>query len=190
MKRLILILPIVLLAACASRTPKKIVIVPAIVPSRPVQDLDNVRRAEDVSEYRFGRYVDPGSRLLMHEAHPVYRIERNAAWNLRSDASSKSRRTTANAPVAATPPDDAVVAEINKQKAATKAFTEQTATLNQRLAGLAESLAQTKQLAEQQLLQQRDITVLKSRLNAVEKERAEKPATAATNKAATTEENW
>ena len=49
-------------------------------------------------------------------------------------------------------PDDAVVAEINKQKAATKAFTDQAATLNQRLSGLTEAVVQTKQMAEQQLL--------------------------------------
>lgn len=190
MKRLIFILPVVLLAACASRTPKKIVVVPAIVPSQRVQGVDNVRRAEEVSEYRFGRYVDPGSRLVMHEGHPVYRIERSAAWNLHPDGSSKPTRTTSNAPVATTTPDDAVVAEINKQKAATKAFTEQTATLNQRLSALAEAVAQTKQLAEQQLLQQRDIATLKTRLNAVEKERANKPTNSSTNKAAPMEESW
>lgn len=190
MKRLILILPIVLLAACASRTPKNIVVVPAVASSRPVNDLDNVRRAEAVLEYRFGRYVDPDSRLVMHEAHPVYRIEKGAAWNLRPDGSSKSTPTAVNAPVRATSPDDAVVAEVNKQKAATKAFTEQTATLNQRLAALTEAVAQTRQIAEQQLLQQRDITALKTRLNAVEKERADKPTNAATTKPASIEENW
>ena len=93
-------------------------------------------------------------------------------------------------PVASTSPDDAVVAEINKQKAATKVFTEQATTLNQRLAGLTEAVVQTKQMAEQQLLQQRDIAALKSRLNAVEKERAEKPATAASKPPAPADEKW
>ena len=190
MKRLLLTLPIILLAACASRTPRKIVIVPAAAPSRSVDESESVRRPEEIRQYRFGRYVDPGSRLVMHEAHPVYRIEKAAAWNLRPDGTSASTRAPANLPVASTAPDDAVVAEINKQKAATKAFTEQAATLNQRLAGLTEAVIQTKQRAEQQLLQQRDIAALKSRLNAVEKERADKPANAASKTPAAVEEKW
>ena len=187
MKRLLFILPIIFLSACASRTPKRIVVVPAVAPSRSVDEA-SVRRPEEVRQYRFGRYVDPGSRLLMHEAHPVYRIERPAAWNLRPDGASKGTRTVINPPVASASPDDATVAEINKQKAATKAFTEQAATLNQRLSGLTDAVIQTKQMAEQQLLQQRDIAVLKSRLNAAEKERAEKPANAASKMPVAVEE--
>ena len=45
-------------------------------------------------------------------------------------------------------------------------------------------------MAEQQLLQQRDIAALKSRLNAVEKERAEKPSTATSMTPVAKEENW
>ena len=190
MKRLLLILPVLLLPACASRTPKKIVIVPAVVPSRPVDELASVRRPEQVRQYRFGRYVDPGSRLVMHEAHPVYRIERTANWNLRPDGSSKATRALTTAPVTPTSPDDAVVAEINKQKVATKAFTEQAATLNQRLSSLTDAVTQTKKMAEQQLLQQRDIAALKSRLNAVETERAAPPSNAVSNTPAATEEKW
>jgi hypothetical protein len=189
MKRLLLNLPIILLAACASRAPKKSLIVPAVTPGSSIDEA-SVRKPEEIRQYRFGRYVDPGSRLVMHEAHPVYRIERTAGWNLRPDGTSASTRTLANAPVASPAPDDAVVAEINKQKAATKAFTEQTAKLNQRLSGLTEAVVQTKQMAEQQLLQQRDIAALKSRLNAVEKERAEKPASAASKPPAALEEKW
>jgi len=189
MKRLLLTLPLILLAACASRPPKKIVVVPAFAPSTSVDEA-TVRRPEEVRQYRFGRYVDPGSRLVMHEAHPVYRIERTAGWNLRPDGSSKSTRALASVPVISTSPDDAVVAEINKQKAATKAFTEQATNLNQRLTGLTEAVVQTKKVAEQQLLQQRDIAALKSRLNAVEKERAATPSNAASKTPAATEEKW
>ncbi|MGB8168126.1 MAG: hypothetical protein WCF18_11585 [Chthoniobacteraceae bacterium] len=190
MKHLLLTLPIILFAACASRAPKKIVIVPAAVPSRSVDELESVRRAEQVRQYRFGRYVDPGSRLVMHEAHPVYRIERGAGWNLRPDGATPPARVLANPALASASPDDAVVAEINQQKAATKAFTEQAATLNQRLSGLTEAVVQTKRMAEQQLLQQRDIAALKSRLNAVETERAATPSNAASKTPAATEEKW
>ena len=87
-------------------------------------------------------------------------------------------------------PDDAVIAEINKQKATTKVFTEEAATLNQHLAGLTEAVNQTKQIAQQQLLQQRDIAALKSRLDEVEAERASKAAPSTTKSPAGQEENW
>ena len=45
--------------------------------------------------------------------------------------------------------NDAVVAEVNKQRAATRAFTEQTASLNQKLAELAEVVGQTQEIAKQ-----------------------------------------
>ena len=188
MKRLLLAIPI-LLAACASKPPKKVVIVPAVVPSRPV-DEGSVRRAEEVRQYRFGRYVDPGSRLVMHEAHPVYRVERTAGWDLRPDGAQRPTPAAAQTRVASSSQDDAIIAEINKQKAATKAFTEQAATLNQRLSGLTEAVTQTKQMAQQQLLQQRDIAALNTRLNAVEKERAATPPNAASKIPAAVEEKW
>ena len=189
MKRLVLFVPIVLLAACASKPPKKIVIVPAVVPSQAVSDPESVRRSEEIREYRFGRYVDPGNHQVMHEAHPVYRVEKTADWNLLPDGSSTSTRAPANATVPSTAPNDAVVAEINKQKAVTKAFSEQAATLNQRLSGLTDAVTLTKQMAEQHLLQQRDIAALKSRLDAIEKEHA-KSASAASKTPAAPEENW
>lgn len=113
----------ILFAACASRTPKKIVVVSAFAPGNSVDEA-TVRRPKEVRQYRFGRYVDAGTRLVRHEAHPVYRIERAAGWNLRPDGSTKSTSALATAPVASSPPDDALVAEMNKQEAATKGSTE------------------------------------------------------------------
>ncbi len=189
MKPILLALTAILLAACASNPPKKIVFVPGILPDREMEGT-TVRKPEEVRQYRFGRYVDPGCRLVMHEAHPVYRIERTAGWELRPSGALQSTRTVANEVVAAAPPDDAVIAEINRQKAATKTFTEQAATLNQRLSGLTDAVVQTKQMAEQQLLQRRDIAALNSRLTAFEKERADKPANTASKPAAAPEEKW
>jgi hypothetical protein len=190
MKRLALILPATLLAACASSTPKKVVIVPAVAVGQRIADSTNIRLAEGVTEYRFGRYVDPGDHLVMHEAHPVYRVEQTAGWNLRPEGTSPSRRAQAVPAAGAVTPDDAVIAEINKQRATTKVFTEEAATLNQHLVGLTEAVNQTKQIAQQQLLQQRDIAALKSRLDDVEAERAGKPAPMSTKSPAAQEENW
>jgi hypothetical protein len=71
MKSIILIAPVFLLASCASHPPKKIVVVPAVEPSRSVRSIATVRVPEQVREYRFGRYVDPGDRSVMHEEHPL-----------------------------------------------------------------------------------------------------------------------
>jgi hypothetical protein len=190
MKRFALILPVTLLVACASSTPKKVVIVPAVAVGHRIADSTNIRRAEEVTEYRFGRYVDPGDRLAMHEAHPVYRVEQTEGWNLRPEGTSPLNRVQAFPTASAVMPDDAVIAEINKQKATTKVFTEAAATLNQHLAGLTDAVNQTKQIAQQQLLQQRDIAALKSRLDEIETERAGKTAPSATKNPAGPEENW
>jgi hypothetical protein len=148
--------------ACASRPPKAIVITPA---SRRVADASTVRLPERVREYRFGRYVDPGDRSVMHDAHPVYRVEDSAAWNLRP--SPGGARSNTAPPAASTPPEkDAALAELNKQRAATRAFTEQTTALNQRLAELAQAVGQTQEIAKQNLALKREIVSLRDRMDA------------------------
>ena len=150
------------LTACASRPPKAIVITP---PSRRVADASTVRLAERVREYRFGRYVDPGDRSVMHDAHPVYRVEDSATWNLRpSPGGARTNTVTANA---APPEKDAALAELNKQRAATRAFTEQTAALNQRLAELSQAVGQTKEIAKQNLALKQEIVALRDRMDAL-----------------------
>jgi hypothetical protein len=168
MKLLFLLLPAICLAACASHPPRKIVIVPAVEPSHFVRDNASVRIPEQIREYRFGRYVDPADRLMMHEGHPVYRIERTNAWNLRPDRNGTPASSPEPVQTVATQRNDEVLAEINKQKAATKAFTEQAAGLNQRLTELAQALNQTGQVAKQNVLLQQSISSLKTRLDELE----------------------
>jgi hypothetical protein len=186
MKPLIALLPAILLAACASQQPKKIVIVPAIESSHFAAPSTNLRIPEQIREYRFGRYIDPGDRSVMHEAHPVYRIERTNAWNLRPERGSGTASVSESPqPLPAT---DAVIAEINKQKAATKAFTDQAAGLNQRLADVAQALAQTAQVAKQNVILQQSITSLKNRVDELETGMRNAPASPRPAKAP--EENW
>jgi hypothetical protein len=149
--------------ACASRPPKAIVITPS---SRRVADASTVRLPERVHEYRFGRYVDPGDPAVMHDSHPVYRVEDSAAWNLRPSPSS-ARNNTATTVVGTSPEKDAALAELNKQRAATRAFTEQSAALNQRLAELAQAVGQTKEIAKQNLALKQEIVVLRDRMDAL-----------------------
>jgi hypothetical protein len=186
MKRLIALLPAIFLAACASQPPKKIVIVPAIESSHFAAPNSNLRIPEQIREYRFGRYIDPGDRSVMHEAHPVYRVERANTWNLRPERGSGT--ASLPEPSQSFPANDGVIAEINKQKAATKAFTDQAAGLNQRLADVAQALAQTAQVAKQNLILQQSITSLKTRVDEIETRIRNAPANS--KPATVPEENW
>ena len=75
MKRLLLF-PIIFLTACASHSSKNSAASPA--PAGEPVGSDGLRTDEQLKEYRFGRYVDPRDPLVMHEAHPTYRVETTA----------------------------------------------------------------------------------------------------------------
>ncbi len=171
----LLLLAVLLLSACAAR-PQKIVAVAAAPAGRPVS-ADGLRTAEQLKQYRFGRYVDARDPLVMHEGHPVYRIETNARWDLRPGRGAAPRgQDTVQASSASA--NDAVVAEVNKQRAATRAFTEQTAALNQKLNELGEAVGQTQEIAKQNLALKRDVAVLRENLNALDAQlRQRKPPT-------------
>jgi len=161
MKTLILI-PTLFLAACASQPSRKIVIVPAVDAGTAPQ---SIRSSEQVKAYQFGRYADPSDRLVMHEAHPIYRIEKSASWNLRGDGPQISSAAK-NAALA--PERDALVAEVNRQKAATKALIDQTSSLNQKLAPVVSSVAEAQKVSQENLTLKNDLTEMKKRLETVE----------------------
>ena len=173
MKNLLLI-PIIFLSACSS-THRHPLALRATPVGRPVRS-SGLRTEDQLKEYRFGRYVDARDPLVMHEGHPVYRVETSAHWDLRpNDKSSLPRRDIVQS--LSVSANDAVVAEVNKQRAATQAFTEQTAALNQRLKELGDAVAQTKEMTEQNLALKRDVAALRQQLDAVEaKLPAQKPA--------------
>ncbi|MBA2270759.1 MAG: hypothetical protein H0W20_09200 [Chthoniobacterales bacterium] len=174
MKQLLL-LPMLLLSACASHPPKKVIVAPATPLGRPVRS-DGLRFDDQLREYRIGRYVDARDPLVMHEGHPVYRVESSARWDLRpgSTVPRSPRGTVTTTSVSS---NDAVVAEVNKQRAATRAFTEQTAALNQRLTELGEAVGQTQEIAKQNLALKREVAALRDNLNALDAQlRQRKPA--------------
>ena len=164
MKKLLL-LPIILLSACSSTHQH-----PSVFRAKPVGRLvssNGLRTDDQLREYRLGRYVDGHDPLVMHEGHPVYRVETSAHWDLRpNDKASLLRRDIVQSPSVSA--NDAVVAEVNKQRAATQAFTEQTATLNQRLTDLGEAVAQTKEIAQQNLALKRDVTALREQVDTLQ----------------------
>ena len=164
MKYLILI-PAILLTACASHAPRKVAVPPSAI-GTPVGS-DGLRTDEQLKQYQLGRYTDPRDPLAMHEGHPLYRIETTARWDLRSNnPASPGKRNTLQSPSVSA--NDAVVAEVNKQRAATRAFTEQTATLNQRLAELGHAVEQTQEVAKQNLELKRDVATLREQLNSLD----------------------
>jgi len=124
----------------------------------------------------------------MHEGHPVYRIESSARWDLRpNNNSSLPRRDIVQTSNVST--NDAVVAEVNKQRAATRAFTEQTAALNQKLNSLGEVVGQTQEVAKQNLELKRDVAALRKHLDELDSQlRDRKPP--ASSPSPSPEDRW
>ena len=163
----LLFIPIIFLFACASHSPKAHSAASVAAPVGKPANSDALRTDEQLKEYRFGRYIDPRDPLTMHEAHPIYRVENSARWDLRPrTAPSISPRKTATAPSSST--NDAVVAEVNKQRVATRAFTEQTAALNQKLTELSQAVGQTEEIAKQNLSLKKDVADLREHLDAID----------------------
>lgn len=166
MKQQLLLIPIVFLSACASHSTKAPVALRASPVGQSVS-ADGLRLEDELKEYRFGRYVDARDPLVMHEGHPIYRVENSAHWDLRpNDKSASPRRNIVQTPSLSI--NDAVVAEVNKQRAATRAFTEQTAALNQKLGELSQAVGQTEEIAKQNLALKHDVADLREHLDALD----------------------
>lgn len=179
------LLPIFFLAACASH-PRKTVSSQAPV-GRPIGS-DGLRTNEQLKEYRLGRYVDARDPFSMHEGHPLYRVETSARWDLRpNNGATPPRRNTV--PPASVSTNDAVLAEVNKQRAATRAFTEQTAALNQRLTELGHAVEQTREVAKQNLELKRDVATLREQLDSLDTKLRERKAPTASS-SPSPEDKW
>ena len=169
MKPIVLLAFVFVFAACSSHPPKTIPVASTAAPlSRSVIDPSGIRLAEQIREYRFGRYVDSSDPLVMHDAHPVFRVEETATWNLRPASKAQSGRSGGTSPSPVASQRDAELAELNKQRAATRAFTEQTAALNQRLAELTKAVAQTQEVAKQNVLLKQEMASIRERLDALQ----------------------
>lgn len=195
--RILRILPLLMLASCAS-DPKPIVTrmnndVPGT--TLPSEGIESVRYSENIKSYNIGRYVDPNNGLMMHEAHPVYRVETTAKWNLHPNGPA----SVAFGPVvqiidpahkdAPTTPE--IVAEVSKQKAATQAVIDQGERLNRTLTQLSTAMNESRQAGEQNQQLKKDLDLTKQRLDALEAElrnkQKEDPAPHATDE---TTKSW
>lgn len=110
-----LLIVTLLAAGCASRKPAT---PPGLRPLVP-EPQAGLRLPEVVQSYHLGRHIDPAHPDLMSEAHPVYRIEADATWDLRPGAQpwAVMGPDPAHAPA---PLNDAITAELNRQKDATE----------------------------------------------------------------------
>lgn len=149
MKYLALI-PLVFVASCASRP--QLVVRPA--PPAAVEPVEAVRYSEVVRAYYVGRFVDPNHPDTMNEQHPVYRIESSARWNLHPGSARTANLLNPPPDAAFAPPpaNDAVTAEMNRQREATERVMSEAARLSRSYEELQTIFSQMKTVARNNVL--------------------------------------
>jgi hypothetical protein len=172
----IYLIPLLLLSACASNRTPRLLNMSRPVPGTtlPGDDIESVRYSENIKAYNVGRYVDPNNALVMHERHIVYRVETTAKWNFHPDAPA----TVALGPAVQIidparkdgPTTAEVIAEVNRQKAATQTVIDQGKRLNDSLTRISTALDASKQVAEQNRQLRTEIDLTKQRLDLLETE--------------------
>jgi hypothetical protein len=170
------LIPLLLLSACASNHEPTVLNMPRAIPGTtlPSDGIESVRYSENIKAYNLGRYVDPNNTLAMHERHVVYRVETTAKWNLHPntpatialgpavqiiDPARKDGPTTAE-----------IIAEVNRQKAATQTVIDQGKRLNDTLTQISTALDASKEVAEQNRQLKTEIGLTKQRLDLLETE--------------------
>ena len=173
------LIPFLILTGCSS---PRIVQMPPAVPGTTLspEEMESVRYAENIKAYSVGRYVDPNNNLIMEERHVIYRVETTPKWNLHPNGSPA---VSLGPPLAiidtakyAAPVNAEVIAEVNRQKAATQALLNQQTKLNQTFSQLGGTFQVVRQMDEQNLQLKQELTVTQKRLDALEDEMRSKPA--------------
>jgi hypothetical protein len=149
MKYLTLI-PLVFVASCASRP--QLVVRPA--PPATVEPVEAVRYSEVVRAYYVGRFVDPNHPETMHEQHPIYRIETSARWNLHPSSAHSVNLLNPPPDAAFAPPptNDALLAEMNRQREATARVMSEAVQLSRSYEELQNIFSQMKTVARNNAL--------------------------------------
>lgn len=143
-------IPLVFVASCASRP--QLVIRPA--PPAAVEPVEAVRYSEVVRAYYVGRFVDPNHPETMNEQHPVYRIESSARWNLHPGPTTTANLLNPPPDAAFAPPptNDAVTAEMNRQREATERVMSEAVRLSQSYGELQKVFSEMKTVARNNAL--------------------------------------
>jgi hypothetical protein len=172
MRTLTLIL-VALVAGCSSPKPGRIVVAPRPAVVVPDDLTERVRYPELVKAYHISRYAEPNN-VVMHETHTVYRLEGQATWNLHSPPGCfvLPSGVAALRNAAFTPPavNDSVLAELNQQRAMTRAVTQEAESLESSLRDFTAAIANTRTLAEQNKVLREQLTKTERRLQALETE--------------------
>ena len=168
MKYLALI-PLVFVASCASRP--QLVVRPA--PPAVVEPVEAVRYSEVGRAYYIGRFVDPNHPDTMNEQHPVYRIESSARWNLHPGSSRTANllNPPPDAAFAPSPTNDAVIAEMNRQREATERVMSEAVRLSRSYEELQNIFSQMKTVARNNALLGARVTTTEQRVADFGKER-------------------
>jgi hypothetical protein len=162
------ILPLVLVASCASRP--QLVVRP--LPPPPVEPIEAVRYGEVVRAYHVGRYVDPNHPETMHEQHPMYRIEVSARWNLHPGPLNTANLLNPPPDAAFAPPptNDVLVAEMNRQREATARVMQEAGKLAQSYGELQGVLTEMKNVARTSAILSLRFATNETRLGELERE--------------------
>jgi hypothetical protein len=175
------LIPLLFLSACS--TAPKLTLRPQQPP--PATDNSAVRYPEVLHAYHIGRYADPNDDLIMHEQHVVYRVEENTRWNFHpgpvvGNLPDVPSRDAAFGPA---PVNDAILAEVNSQKATTTQIMMQARTLTAALAQFQAALQQTKTNLQETVRLRVSVNEMQKRLDALAaaQEQSPVPAISTTN---------
>lgn len=166
------LIPVLFLAACASHPRPNVAVRPLAPPT--VKPVEAVRYADVIRPYHVGRYVDPNYPLVMHEQHPVYRVETSARWNLHPGPFSgpPSGFLNASSNEAFSPPltNDVVMAEMNRQREATAKVMSEASKLARSYDELQKIIQEMKTVAKNQVTLNVRLAEAEQRMNAVQKQ--------------------
>ena len=192
--KLVFIIPLVFLTACASRPTA--VKMPAAVPGAviPSEGVESVRYSENIKAYPVGRYVDPNNSFVMHERHTVYRVETTAKWNLHPNGPALVPLGPPLGIIDAAkhdPPINAeVLAEVNKQKSATRALLDQGNRIDKAFSQLTGAFQSARQVGEQNLQLKQELTTTEKRLDALERQLRNRETNAPVSAKQNTNNEW
>lgn len=181
MHRAILISLPFLLVACAAKPPRVVDMTTGFVPGTtlPSDSMESVRYAENIKTYPMGRYVDPNNSRIMHEGHRIYRVEKTAKWNLHpNEPVSVPLGPVAHVRDSArtiSPIGDELVAELKRQKEATKTVIQGGQVVSRKLGELTTALQNTQQVAVQNAALKQEVNTARQRLDALEEELRKQP---------------
>ena len=152
MKTIVPVLLVALTIGCATK-PKPVLGLRPFTPLMTPADA-SLRHGEAVHTYHVGRRIDPVHPEIMHEAGAFHRVEQPARWNLHPGL-APSKESIAIPPLSdpattVLPVDDALVAEINRQKEITAAVLAQASRLNLTLEQLGSAMVAMQATARSQ----------------------------------------